>query len=91
MTKWEYCHILHTYLFSKKDRKTEEFTPVYGVTVTTYRPDGQHHREELQDMYPETMLARLGGDGWELITVEYLVNDEGMLRRVYYLKRQQAG
>ncbi|MCU0496485.1 MAG: hypothetical protein MUF87_03930 [Anaerolineae bacterium] len=87
MQKWEYCHVLYTYLFSKKDHDTKEFTAVYGVTVTYYQSDGQHKRVEEPDVFPETVLAFLGEEGWELVTVEYLVNEEGMLRRVYYLKR----
>lgn len=87
MAQWEYCHVLHTYLFSKKDTETQELTPVYGVTITTYHPDGQHERAEAPDVYPETALAVLGNEGWELVTVEWGINDEGLLRRVYYLKR----
>lgn len=86
--KWEYCHVLHTYLFSKRATHSDEIVPVYGVVATYYRADGQHQREQTEDMYPETVVARLGLEGWELTSVEYDADKENLTRRIFYFKRR---
>jgi hypothetical protein len=89
MEKWEYCSIALGWsgsLVSKSMRK-------YIAYITYYTPDGKRHLEELPTDLETTSdnigiaidamgyaLARLGQNGWELVSVQHETRSDGFGR-----------
>ena len=68
MTRWEYCEVhWHT----------------QGVTTTKANPSGQHSVQQAGAAEWHNVLAKLGAEGWELVSV--------LPDYYYYFKRPLKG
>lgn len=59
MKKWEYCELRHQSHIGKSK-----------LYIVEYKKDGKHKRKEVDYSNRGKLIAKLGGEGWELITAD---------------------
>jgi hypothetical protein len=89
MQRWEYCKLVQNYeVWMTRDRIEDKECE---ITLSYYRTEGTdvntlYRGPSLEFIVTDNTLARLGEEGWELVTVRTEMRENSQLRE-YLLKR----
>ncbi|MCL5256440.1 MAG: hypothetical protein M1319_01415 [Chloroflexi bacterium] len=85
MQKWEYCRVVLIRRLGRGGEKTEAYIQLFDTPTTSTQLQPEPGEQSFQNAVMRE-VARLGREGWELVTMA-VTEPSPLKRREYILKR----